>query len=177
VITGVIKANFPSRIAFKVAQRNDSRTIIDANGAESLLGNGDLLYTSTAHPKPVRYHGAYISSPEAERIANFLRKQKIQLESIDLEKIKQEIAANSGLGGGERDELFSEALRLVVTHQMGSVSLLQRRLKVGYSRAARLIDELEAAGIVGPFDGSKARQVLVDEKYLENMNKKDEDGK
>jgi S-DNA-T family DNA segregation ATPase FtsK/SpoIIIE len=176
VITGVIKANFPSRIAFKVAQRNDSRTILDANGAEALLGRGDMLYISAAHPKAIRYHGAFISDVEAERIANHLRKQpKPDYEpEKTLEDFKQEAELAEAGGGGAgsgvgRDPLFNEAARLVITHQQGSVSLVQRRLALGYTRAARIIDQLADAGVVGPFDGSKARQVLLDESHLDDF--------
>jgi S-DNA-T family DNA segregation ATPase FtsK/SpoIIIE len=170
VITGVIKANFPARIAFQVASKIDSRTILDMNGAEKLLGNGDMLFLPPGSPEPIRIHGAYISSEETERLLEHIRKQP-HIEK-DLLPIRTEGEEGDGLGGGAdglRDELFDEALKLVVRHQQGSISLLQRRLKIGYSRAARLIDQLEAAGIVGGFDGSKAREVLVDESQLEEM--------
>ncbi len=162
VITGVIKANFPARIAYQVSSKTDSRTILDMNGAEQLLGNGDMLYLPSGSPKPSRIQNAFISTDEVERIMNHIGKQKgysnpFKLPSV-LEKKRQ---VSSGAGVSE-DELFEEAAHIVVRHQQGSVSLLQRRLKIGYSRAARLVDELEAAGIVGPFDGSKARMVLVE---------------
>jgi S-DNA-T family DNA segregation ATPase FtsK/SpoIIIE len=162
VITGVIKANFPARIAYQVSSKIDSRTILDMNGADQLLGNGDMLYLPSGSPKPHRIQNAFISTDEVERVTNHIGKQKgfstpFKLPSV-LEKKRQ---AGGGTGGSE-DELFEEAAHIVVRHQQGSVSLLQRRLKVGYSRAARLIDELEAAGIVGPFDGSKAREVMVE---------------
>ncbi|MDZ7261352.1 MAG: DNA translocase FtsK 4TM domain-containing protein [candidate division KSB1 bacterium] len=169
VITGVIKANFPARIAFQVASKTDSRTVLDMNGAEKLLGRGDMLFLSPGSPEPVRIHGAYVSVEEVENIINHIRQQprfpklKLPLELEDKEAVE-------GLDlGFQPDKLFNEAAKLVVRHQQGSVSLLQRRLKVGYARAARLIDELEAAGIVGPFDGSKAREVLVTEEDLEDM--------
>jgi S-DNA-T family DNA segregation ATPase FtsK/SpoIIIE len=165
VITGVIKANFPTRIAFQVASKTDSRTILDINGAEKLLGRGDMLFLPPGRPDAVRLHGAYVSAEETEKLAAFLSSQKGAQELIpDMEE--QVSAANIA---AERDELFDEALRLVIRHQQGSVSLLQRRLKIGYARAGRLMDQLEAAGIVGPFDGSKARQVLVDPSYLDNL--------
>jgi S-DNA-T family DNA segregation ATPase FtsK/SpoIIIE len=169
VITGIMKANLQTRIAFKVTRRNDSRIIIDDSGAEQLLGRGDMLYISAAHPKVVRYHGAFISGVEAERIANHLRKQpKPYCEpEKTLEDFKQE--AETVGGGGGRDQFFNEAARLVITHQQGSVSLVQRLLALGYSRAARIIDQLCDAGIVGPFDGSKARQVLMDESHLDDF--------
>jgi S-DNA-T family DNA segregation ATPase FtsK/SpoIIIE len=171
VITGVIKANFPARIAFQVASKTDSRTILDANGAEKLLGMGDMLFIPPGRPEPVRLHGALILSEEIEGIISHIRKQPRYPKHL-LPVGKEEAAAMfdpDGLGGS-RDELFNEAAKLVVRHQQGSISLLQRRLKVGYARAARLIDELEAAGVVGPFDGSKAREVLVsDEEVLADM--------
>ena len=162
VITGVIKANFPARIAYQVSSKIDSRTILDMNGADQLLGNGDMLYLPSGSPKPHRIQNAFISTDEVERVTNHIGKQKgysapFKLPSV-LEKKRQ---ASAGAGVSE-DELFEEAAHIVVRHQQGSVSLLQRRLKVGYSRAARMIDELEAAGIVGQFDGSKAREVLVE---------------
>jgi len=162
VITGVIKANFPARLAFQVASKTDSRTILDANGAEKLLGMGDMLFIPPGRPEPVRLHGAYISTEEIEAIITHIRKQPKYPKHL-LPMGKEEAASMydaEGLGGA-RDELFYEAAKLVVRHQQGSISLLQRRLKVGYARAARLIDELEAAGVVGPFDGSKAREVLI----------------
>jgi len=162
VITGVIKANFSARIAYQVAQKNDSRTILDMNGAEQLLGNGDMLYLPSGSPKPTRLQNSFISSEEVERLTAHIKKQPGYSKPYYLPSVVEK--KKSGYGGGDdsHDDLFEEAAQLVVRHQQGSVSLVQRRLKVGYSRAARIIDELEAAGIVGPFDGSKARQVLVE---------------
>lgn len=162
VITGVIKANFPARIAYQVASKTDSRTILDMNGAEQLLGNGDMLYLPSGSPKPVRLQNAFISSDEVDALMEHVGKQKGYSKPFTLPSILDKKKNTDGHGGGERDELFDEAAHLIVRHQQGSVSLLQRRLKVGYSRAARLVDELEAAGVVGPFDGSKAREVLVE---------------
>lgn len=162
VLTGMIKANFPARIAYQVATKVDSRTILDMNGAEQLLGNGDMLYLPGGRPKPLRLQNAFISTDEVEAICEHIGNQigfsqPYLLPSV-AEKKKQ-----GGVGGSdERDELFDEAARLVVRHQQGSVSLVQRRLKVGYARAARIVDELEEAGIVGSFDGSKARAVLLE---------------
>lgn len=170
VITGVIKANFPARIAFQVASKTDSRTILDMNGAEKLLGRGDMLFLPPASPEPIRIHTAFISGNEIESVVKHICAQprfpKSTLPAWDVETHE-----GRGIEGvsGRRDPLFNEALKLVVRHQQGSVSLLQRRLKVGYSRAARLIDELEDAGIVGPFEGSKAREVLIAEEDLEDM--------
>lgn len=162
VITGVIKANFPARIAYQVSSKTDSRTILDMNGAEQLLGNGDMLYLPSGSPKPVRLQNAFISSDEVDALVEHVAKQKGYSRPFTLPSILEKKKNADGHGAGDRDELFDEAARLIVRHQQGSVSLLQRRLKVGYSRAARLVDELEAAGIVGPFDGSKAREVLVE---------------
>ncbi len=162
VITGVIKANFPARIAYQVASKTDSRTILDMNGAEQLLGNGDMLYLASGSPKPVRLQNAFISADEVDAVVDHISGQPGFARPFMLPSIIEKKKSGDGGGEGERDELFEEAARLIVRHQQGSVSLLQRRLKVGYSRAARLVDELEAAGIVGPFDGSKARDVLVE---------------
>ncbi len=165
VITGVIKANFPTRIAFQVASKTDSRTILDINGAETLLGRGDMLFLPPGRPDAVRLHGAFISAEETENLTSFLAGQGVATQPIaDME----EQVARATLAA-EKDDLFEEALRLVIHHQQGSVSLLQRRLKIGYARAGRLMDQLEDAGIVGPFDGSKARQVLVDPNYLDEI--------
>ena len=173
VITGVIKANFPARIAFAVASKIDSRTILDMNGAEKLLGRGDMLFLPPGSPEPIRLHGAYVSTDEIERVLNHVTRQPRYYKKLlpVREEHDSADAYSEALGRpGKRDELFKEALKLVVRHQQGSISLLQRRLKIGYARAARLIDELEAAGIVGSFDGSKAREVLIDEEDLENLD-------
>jgi S-DNA-T family DNA segregation ATPase FtsK/SpoIIIE len=162
VITGVIKANFPARIAYQVASKTDSRTILDMNGAEQLLGSGDMLYLPSGSPKPTRIQNAFISSEEVERITDHIDRQPGFSKPFPLPSIVERKTGGSKGTSDTRDEFFEEAARLVVRHQQGSVSLIQRRLKVGYSRAARIIDELEAAGIVGPFDGSKARLVLID---------------
>ena len=164
VLTGVIKANFPARISFQVASKVDSRTILDMNGAEKLLGKGDMLFLPPASPEPIRLHNAYVSTDEIERIIQHIRSQPAQKPKFTLPPWYEEQQDSSPFSRrSERDPLFADAARIVVTHQQGSVSILQRRLKVGYSRAARLIDELEEAGIVGPYEGSKAREVLVDE--------------
>jgi S-DNA-T family DNA segregation ATPase FtsK/SpoIIIE len=158
VITGVIKANFPSRIAFQVPTRVDSRTILDSIGAEKLLGKGDMLYLGVGMSEPVRVHGSYISTEETNDIVEWLRSRNPRPAEAE------EVEANAAddLYPAEReDDLFEEASRILVAHQQGSISLLQRRLKVGYARAARLVDMMEEAGIVGPFTGSKAREILV----------------
>ena len=169
VITGVIKANFPSRIAFQVATKIDSRTIIDASGAEKLIGRGDMLFVGLGSAESVRLHNAFLSLGEIESIMNHITSQP-EGEVLTLPSIKEFSSGDLSIGGDEQDEMLSEAIKLVVIHQQGSISLLQRRLKLGYSRAARLIDEMEKIGIVGPFTGSKAREVLVDESYLEMIS-------
>ncbi len=163
VITGVIKANFPSRIAYAVSSKIDSRTILDGSGAEQLIGRGDMLYLSPSSPKAIRMQNAFISSEEVEGIVEHIGKQKGYSKMYELPSALEKKRGNGSGGTGERDELFDEAARIIVRHQQGSVSLLQRRLSVGYSRAARLVDQLEEAGIVGPFDGSKAREVRIQE--------------
>lgn len=161
VITGMIKANFPSRIAFQVASRTDSRVILDMNGAESLLGNGDCLYLPAGKPEPYRIHGAFVSGEEIERVVEFLKSQGRPVVADD-SALEQVRVAESDAD----DELYDEAMRLVVLHQQASTSMLQRRLKVGYSRAARLLDLLEERGVVGPSEGAKGREVLVTEQEL-----------
>jgi S-DNA-T family DNA segregation ATPase FtsK/SpoIIIE len=186
VITGLIKANFSSRIAFRVASQVDSRTIIDGAGAEALLGNGDMLFIPPAKSEPARMQGAFISSDDTERLmkwyderrtakrAVFAAKGLVLEEAADAEddiiaRVREREAMEASQGDGEggeagdadRDKLFREAAEVVIQHQQGSTSLLQRRLKVGYGRAARIIDQLHAAGVLGPPDGSKPRDVLV----------------
>ncbi|NUN68925.1 MAG: DNA translocase FtsK 4TM domain-containing protein [Bacteroidetes bacterium] len=168
VITGVIKANFPSRIAYAVSSKIDSRTILDGSGAEQLIGRGDMLYLSSSSPKPIRIQNAFISTEEVEDIVAHVGKQKGYSKMYELPSALEKKKGANGANGGDKDELFEEAARIIVRHQQGSVSLLQRRLSIGYSRAARLVDQLEEAGIVGPFDGSKAREVIIeDESQLE----------
>jgi len=164
VITGVIKANFPCRIAFQVISKTDSRTILDINGAEKLLGNGDMLYLPKNEPTPVRLQGAFISEQEAERVASYWRDSAQGKDIIDF---KEEIQTEAIEGAEIDDELFEKAKELVIIHQQGSISLIQRRLRVGYARAARLIDMLEQAGVVGPYEGSKARRVLISREEYE----------
>ena len=166
VITGVIKANFPSRIAFQVASKTDSRTILDLNGAERLLGMGDMLFLPSGQGEPIRVHGAFISGEETERLVEALKESGYEAEEVAVFSEQPDINA---VADG-RDDLFDDAVRLVAEHRQASTSFLQRRLKVGYSRAARLMDELEAAGIVGPIVGAKPREILVEsaeEEYAE----------
>ncbi len=173
VITGVIKANFPSRMAFQVASKTDSRTVLDMNGAENLLGNGDMLFTPAGKPEPYRIHGAYVSEEETAAVVEFWRAKAAVAPpppalATDMALAAESEAETDDEAGSFDDELIREAARLVVAHQQGSTSLLQRRLKVGYSRAGRLMDQLEQLGVVGPFQGSKARDVLVDQRWLED---------
>ncbi|UCD16887.1 MAG: DNA translocase FtsK 4TM domain-containing protein [Candidatus Zixiibacteriota bacterium] len=167
VITGLIKANFPARLAFQVASKIDSRTILDCNGAEKLLGSGDMLFLESGQPEPVRLHGAYISGQETENLVKFVVDQFPQMVKVEPETDEEQDAAEDALDLD--DPIFIEAAQTVIRHKQGSVSLLQRKLGIGYQRAARLIDKLEAAGIVSAYDGSKAREVLVDKAYLENL--------
>ncbi|MBE0644540.1 MAG: DNA translocase FtsK [Bacteroidetes bacterium] len=170
VITGVIKANFPARIAYQVASRIDSRTVLDGTGADQLLGNGDMLYLPGGQPKPVRIQNAYLSTEEVERVVEFIGDQHGYQRPYTLPSVRSQQKGKSREDDIGTDDLMYEAARLIVRHQQGSVSLLQRRLKIGYSRAARIVDQLEMAGIVGPYDGSKARQVMVeDEDQLEEI--------
>ncbi len=169
VITGVIKANFSARVAYQVATKIDSRTILDMNGAEQLLGKGDMLFLPTGQPKPIRIQNAFISTDEVERVTNYIYSQPGYSKPYFLPSIYDKKKDSSGFLT-DMDPMFEDAARVIVRHQQGSVSLLQRRLKLGYSRAARIVDQLEEAGIVGPNDGSKARTVLVEsEEQLETI--------
>jgi S-DNA-T family DNA segregation ATPase FtsK/SpoIIIE len=160
VITGLIKANFPARIAFRVTSKIDSRTILDTQGADQLIGRGDLLYTNGNDV--VRVQCAFIDTPEVEKITDFIGSQKAYATAYLLpEFVGEETGINLDMDISERDTLFREAAEIIVNAQQGSASLLQRKLKLGYNRAGRLIDQLEAAGIVGPFEGSKARSVNI----------------
>src|SRR4030042_2992004 len=170
VITGLIKANFSSRIAYQVATKIDSRTILDMNGAEQLLGRGDMLFLPTGSPKPIRMQNAFISTDEVESITNYVYSQPSYSKLYYLPSIYEKKKGSSSGFSADLDPMFEEAAKVIVRHQQGSVSLLQRKLKLGYSRAARIVDQLEDAGIVGPNDGSKARQVLVEnEEQLETV--------
>jgi len=185
VITGLIKANFPSRIAFRVASKVDSRTILDQNGAEALLGNGDMLFLPPGKSEPVRIQGAYIATEESERVMDWFEAQKqrrLQEQMAGLQPARTEedilevmrAMGGDGEGGGageteqgDRDPLFREAAEACIHNQGGSTSLLQRRLRIGYGRAARIIDQLHFAGILGPPDGSKPREVLIGPEQLD----------
>jgi len=170
VITGVIKANFSARIAYQVATKIDSRTILDMNGAESLLGKGDMLFLPTGSPKPTRIQNAFISTEEVEKLTNYIYTQPAFSKPYFLPSIYEKKKESRGGFLADLDPMFEDAARVIVRHQQGSVSLLQRRLKLGYSRAARIVDQLEEAGIVGPNDGSKARAVICEnEEQLETI--------
>ena len=174
VITGLIKANFPSRIAFRVASKVDSRTILDQNGAEALLGNGDMLFMPPGKSEPMRLQGAYISTEESERVMEWYVARRTarraaaevaetqEADILELVRTQEgESEASAEVAEGERDTLFREAAEACIQNQGGSTSLLQRRLRIGYGRAARVIDQLHYAGILGPPDGSKPRDVLI----------------
>lgn len=160
VITGIIKANFPARIAFRVTSKIDSRTILDGSGADQLIGRGDMLYTQGNDM--IRIQCAFVDTPEVERITDFIGSQKAYPDAYILpEYVGEDGDSSLDIDISDRDKLFREAAEIIITAQQGSASLLQRKLKLGYNRAGRLIDQLEAAGIVGPFEGSKARKVLI----------------
>jgi S-DNA-T family DNA segregation ATPase FtsK/SpoIIIE len=164
IITGTIKANFPARIAFRVSSKIDSRTILDGNGADQLIGKGDMLYSTGSDM--VRLQCPFVDTPEVDTITGFIGNQRGYPDAHILPEVREESSGDgSDFNADDRDALFEDAARIVVQHQQGSTSLIQRRLKVGYNRAGRLIDQLEAANIVGPFEGSKARSVLLPDEY------------
>ncbi len=174
VITGIIKANFPARIAFRVTSKIDSRTILDGSGADQLIGRGDMLFTQGNDL--IRVQCAFVDTPEIEKLTDYIGSQKAYPNAYFLpEYVGEESGTSLDIDIEDRDKLFKEAAEVIVTAQQGSASLLQRKLKLGYNRAGRIIDQLEAAGIVGPFEGSKARQVLITDltaldRHLENEN-------
>jgi len=175
VITGLIKANFPTRIAFRVASKTDSRTILDQNGAESLLGNGDMLFLPPGQNDGVRIQGAFLSTEDTDRLLGWYRKIADQRDALELKRALDEVdileelrsheMAEAGAAqesiAGDWDDLFRSAAETCIANGSGSTSLLQRKLSIGYGRAARIVDQLEDAGVVGPQDGSKPRDVLV----------------
>ena len=173
VITGIIKANFPARIAFRVTSKIDSRTILDVSGADQLIGRGDMLYTQGN--ELIRIQCAFVDTPEVEKISEFIGSQKGYPDAHLLPEFSGEENEIGEINIEDRDELFEEAAKVIIVAQQGSASLIQRKLKLGYNRAGRIIDQMEAAGIVGPFEGSKARQVLIPdlstlEQFLRNEN-------
>ena len=169
VVTGLIKANIPSRIALSVSSQVDSRTILDTGGAEKLLGRGDMLYAPMGFSKPVRVQGCYVSDSEIEAVVDYLKSggEPVVYDSGILDEIERQAASDgkkkggSGDVGDEVDELFEDAVKCVLDAGQCSTTYVQRRLKVGYARAARLVDEMENRGIVGQPDGSKPREVLI----------------
>jgi len=167
VVTGVIKANFPARISFQVASKVDSRTVLDMNGADKLLGKGDMLFLRPGEARLTRIQGSLVSDKEIQSVTAFI---KAQGEPVYNEEILKE-HQRTFLADGEKDELFDEAVRLILESNQASVSILQRRLRLGYTRAARLIDLMEEEGIVGPYQGSKPRNILVDrDAWLKNLS-------
>ena len=184
VITGVIKANIPSRIAFAVSSQVDSRTILDGSGAEKLLGRGDMLFYPVGYPKPVRVQGCFVTEKEVEQVVDFVKGKETAdydetiIEEIDKQAVAEKGKSSSSDGGGfeEQDDMLQAAIECVIEAGQASTSYLQRKLKLGYARAARIVDQMEEMGIVGPFEGSKPRQVLMTrEQWLErNLNRPDE---
>ncbi|MFM7813951.1 MAG: DNA translocase FtsK, partial [Flavobacteriales bacterium] len=161
---GTIKANFPARIAFRVTSKIDSRTILDTGGAEQLIGRGDMLY-STGNDL-IRLQCGFVDTPEVKDITDYIGAQQGYSNAFLLPEVADENSLEMGnFADEDRDELFEEAARIVVMTQQGSASLLQRKLKLGYNRAGRLIDQLEAAGVIGPFEGSKARKVIIPDEF------------
>jgi len=179
IITGTIKANFPARIAFRVISKIDSRTILDSGGADQLVGRGDMLLSTGSDL--IRLQCAFIDTPEVDKITDYIGSQRAYPDAYHLPEYEdEEKDAKNDFDPNERDELFEDAARIIVQTQQGSTSLLQRKLKLGYNRAGRIIDQLEAAGIVGPFEGSKAREVKVAnemalEQFLKDLDMKDND--
>ncbi len=169
IITGMIKANFPARVAFRVTSKIDSRTILDTGGADQLIGRGDMLLSTGSDL--LRLQCAFIDTPEIEKITEYIGSQRAYADAFNLPEYADEESGDvEDFDPSERDELFEDAARVIVATQQGSTSLLQRKLKLGYNRAGRIIDQLEAAGIVGPFEGSKAREVKIkDEMTLEQI--------
>jgi S-DNA-T family DNA segregation ATPase FtsK/SpoIIIE len=163
IITGVIKANFPARIAFRVTSGIDSRTILDGPGADQLIGRGDMLFLSGSDP--IRLQCAFVDGPEIEDVTDFIGQQKGYPTALMLNPVEETVGSGPEVDLDKRDEKFEEAARLVVQHQQGSTSLIQRKLSLGYNRAGRIVDQLEVAGILGPFEGSKARKVLVQDEF------------
>jgi len=159
VLTGIIKANFPTRLTFQVSSKTDSRTIIDTNGAENLLGNGDMLFLPPGTAKLQRIHGAYLSELELGRIIEFLKKQ--ETPEYDQTIVKAPPKETEDSGEKEYDERYDDAVALITKNGQASISMIQRHLRIGYNRAARIIEMMEEEGIVGPSDGAKPRTVLV----------------
>jgi S-DNA-T family DNA segregation ATPase FtsK/SpoIIIE len=175
VITGIMKANIPSRIAFAVASQLESRIILDTTGAEKLVGKGDMLYYPLGEGKPMRVQGCLISSREVERVVEFVKKSgDVDYSDEVLEHIEKNVtegkdSSSAGDQASELDEVFNEAVEVILDSGQASVSMLQRRLRLGYARAARLVDQMESRGIVGPFEGAKPRSLLITKDQWEEM--------
>jgi S-DNA-T family DNA segregation ATPase FtsK/SpoIIIE len=167
VLTGLIKANFPSRISFRVAARVDSRTILDSIGAEHLLGKGDMLFLPPGSARLLRIHGCFVSEKEIARLTSYLRKAGKPAFDDSVGKTER---TTETVEADDRDELFDEAVRFCVQSKQASTSMLQRRFRIGFSRAGRLVDMMERDGIVGPADGSKSREILVAADYYETVD-------
>ncbi|MBQ2264830.1 MAG: DNA translocase FtsK, partial [Oscillospiraceae bacterium] len=182
VVTGLIKANIPSRIALYVKEQISSRIILDTGGAEKLLGNGDMLYLPNGQLKPIRVQGCYVSTQEIERVVSFVKKESVSEYDESIIQAVEQIAASKtdeNAGGGEPEsqldgdaELIEKAIEVVVYAGQASTSNLQRRLKLGYARAARIMDELEEMGIIGPYEGAKPRRVLLSKMQYEERRQK-----
>jgi S-DNA-T family DNA segregation ATPase FtsK/SpoIIIE len=170
VLTGLIKANFPARISFKVSSKHDSRTIIDTVGAEHLLGYGDMLYTTGGAGGLLRVHGAFVSETEINRVVDHWKTQGAPefLDESVLKPMEEASSEGGGAGDDDHDELYDQAVQIVCETRQASISMIQRRLRIGYNRAARLIEKMEAQGVVGPADGSKPREV-----YAQNLTSND----
>ena len=186
VITGVIKANIPSRISLSVSSQIDSRTIIDTAGAEKLLGNGDMLFNPVGMSKPLRVQGAFLSDAEVENVVEFIKSQKEGsydediIEEIEKHSVNEKKRAGYDVeddGDDEADEMLPDAIRVVVDMQAASTTMLQKKLKLGYARASRIIDDLEERGIIGPSEGAKPRKVLLSKQQYMEMNALSGDGK
>ncbi|MDP2228707.1 MAG: DNA translocase FtsK, partial [Moraxellaceae bacterium] len=175
VITGLIKANLPSRISFQVSSKTDSRTILDANGAENLLGMGDMLFQPPNSSHIIRAHGCFVSEAEIKRVVDFVKKQGKPNYELLQQRAKEIVEAQAvAVEDSERDELYQRAVELVQMNGQASTSFIQRRLRVGYNRAARMIEMMQEDGIVGPADGAKPREVLVRKNMDGTMNDLDE---
>ena len=172
VITGVIKANIPSRIAFAVSSQTDSRTILDMGGAEKLLGKGDMLFYPLGASKPERLQGAFISDSELENVIDYVKSQFKDEEVKYEEDIIETISSIKNMEHDDEDELLPEAIEFVVNNGQASSSMLQRKFKIGFNRAARMIDAMEERGIVGQNEGSRPRKVLISKEQLDEMKKK-----
>jgi S-DNA-T family DNA segregation ATPase FtsK/SpoIIIE len=168
VVTGLIKANFPTRIAFQVASKVDSRTVLDGNGAEQLLGRGDMIFVPPGANKQMRVHGAWVGDDEVRAICDFLRRQGTAVYEEVVLATEEEVAAGDA---AERDDLYWDAVHLVIGQRQASISFLQRRMRLGYPKAARFVDMMEQDRVIGPGDGAKPREVLVGPEYLAKRGK------